>query len=476
MTAKIEMAVIGGGLAGLSCAVRAVELGANVTLFEQGSQDRYPCNSRYSGGMFHLDYRAIDMPVEALVSSLMTECPDDVNRELVEAIARNARRAVGWLEQHGDARFIRVGPQPYEKWVLAPPRPPKPGLVHSGRGPDVVLNRLAAKLGQAVRRGTRAIGVTSVEGGFEIATMSCGKVSKTVARTLVFCDGGFQAQHALLATHVSVDSSLLLQRNAGTGKGFSLTAALALGAALSELKSFYGHLVSRDALHRPDLWPYPMIDGLAKSGILVGADGRRFANEGYTGVYLANRLARCANPGAAFVVFDDDTWWSTGRETRVPPNPVLTDHGGTLWSADSIEALALKGGIDVTGLQRTIDQHNTFARTGDASTLDVPRRVRAARPRPIARAPFHAVPVCAGITYTMGGVLTTARAEVRAAQGGIIPGLFAAGAAAGGIEGGEFIFYLGGLCKALVTGLLSAENAIAYLTADARPRSANFQP
>ena len=479
MTEQVEMVVIGGGLAGLSCATRAAELGANVVVLEQGKEDCYPCNSRYSGGMFHLDYRPVEMPVEALVESLMRTCPDDVNRELVETIARNARRAVGWLERYADARFVRVGPQPYEKWVLAPPRPPKPRLVHRGRGPDVVLNRLSARLGGALRRDTCALGVVRRDDGFEVTTVSSGNPSRIKTSTLVFCDGGFQANPTLVSTHVTSDAALLLDRNAGTGRGFCLEAGRVLGAALSELKSFYGHLVARDALSNPELWPYPMIDGLAKAGVLVGRDGKRFADEGHTGVYLANQVARSADPLGATVIFDHDTWWSTGRETRVPPNPVLTNRGGRLWTDDSIEGLAAKANIDVQSLRDTVERHNDFVRTNDASILDVPRSVARQMPRPIARAPFHAVPVCAGITYTMGGVLTTARAEVRSSAGGIIPGLFAAGAAAGGIEGGARNFYLGGLCKALVLGVLSAENAVSYLKSAAprppQPFNANLE-
>jgi fumarate reductase flavoprotein subunit len=468
----IELVVIGGGLAGLSCAARAAELGASVVVFEQGTEEQYPCNSRYSGGMFHLDYRDIDTPTDALAASLLRECPDDVNRVLVEVIARNARRAVAWLEAHAGARFVRVGPQAYEKWVLAPPRPPKPGLVHPGRGPDVILNNLAAVLGDAVQRGARAVGVARNTDGFEVTTVQNGKVSTTATRALAFCDGGFQANAALVTQHVTDNFAQVLQRNAGTGRGFCLEAGRSLGAALSELKSFYGHLVARDALQNPELWPYPMIDGLAKASVLVGADGKRFADEGHTGVYLANQVARCVDPLGTTVVFDSETWWSTGRETRVPPNPVLTNRGGRLYAGDSIDGLATHAGIDAAGLRDTIGKHNHFVRTGDATALDVPRRTGATRPRPIVRPPFYAVPVCAGITYTMGGLLTSANAEVRATRGGIIAGLYAAGAAVGGIEGGERNFYLGGLCKALVLGLISAESAVAYLQEDALRRPA----
>ena len=38
----LDLIVIGGGLAGLSCAARAAELGVDVVLLEQGREEHYP--------------------------------------------------------------------------------------------------------------------------------------------------------------------------------------------------------------------------------------------------------------------------------------------------------------------------------------------------------------------------------------------------------------------------------------------------
>ena len=43
---------------------------------------------------------------------------------------------------------------------------------------------------------------------------------------------------------------------------------------------FYGHLHSRDAMNTDRLWPRPYADELAAAGIVIDADGRRFADEG----------------------------------------------------------------------------------------------------------------------------------------------------------------------------------------------------
>ena len=66
-----------------------------------------------------------------------------------------------------------------------------------------------------------------------------------------------------------------------------------------------------------------------------------------------------------------------------------------------------------------------------------------------------------GITYTMGGIAIDEHAQVLDLKGVAIPGLFAAGATTGGLEGGENAVYIGGLIKAGVFGLLAAERMLA---------------
>ena len=78
----------------------------------------------------------------------------------------------------------------------------------------------------------------------------------------------------------------------------------------------------------------------------------------------------------------------------------------------------------------------------------------------ICRPPFYAVPLCAGITYTMGGVAVDAQARVLHSAGRPIEGLYAAGGTIGGLEGGPFTGYTGGLAKALVFGRIAGGSII----------------
>jgi fumarate reductase flavoprotein subunit len=80
---------------------------------------------------------------------------------------------------------------------------------------------------------------------------------------------------------------------------------------------------------------------------------------------------------------------------------------------------------------------------------------------PIRQPPFVAVPLCAGLTYTMGGLTIDPQARVLHTEGHPITGLFAGGGSIGGLEGGPYVGYTGGLAKALVFGRIAGAGALA---------------
>ena len=80
------------------------------------------------------------------------------------------------------------------------------------------------------------------------------------------------------------------------------------------------------------------------------------------------------------------------------------------------------------------------------------------KPLPIIKAPFYAVPMVSGITYTMGGIAINDKSQALRADNSIIDGLYAVGASTGGLEGGPKIGYVGGLAKGGITGLAAAEH------------------
>ena len=456
-----DIIIIGAGFSGLTLAARAGELGLKTIVLEQGDGDDYPCNSRYSGGFLHVgndDPTARQDYLIAHIERLTDGLPD---RAFTEAFTGEAPKALAWVKGHG-AQFIRLGNHPGRQWVMAPPRRGQPGLDWKGRGPDAILRRLgqvARSHGGDIRMKTRALrllmdGTKCV--GVEVD--SNGVRSELRARAVAIADGGFQANPDLVRRFVSPQADRVMQRNARTGRGDGLLMAEAVGAKLVGMEAFYGHPLARDAFTNDQLWPHPYLDPMTVSGIVVADDGKRFVDEGRGAIFLANTVAKRANPLDATVIFDEAVWTGPAADKISPPapNPTLEMAKAKIFKAGTIQELAAVAGLPADALSQTVAQYNEALARGTLGSLAVPRSADAYKPLPVAKPPFYAVPMCAGITYTMGGPAIDADARVLHRDGHAIEGLFAVGSASGGLEGGPQVGYIGGLIKAFTLGRRAA--------------------
>jgi hypothetical protein len=87
--------------------------------------------------------------------------------------------------------------------------------------------------------------------------------------------------------------------------------------------------------------------------------------------------------------------------------------GGTLHRAYSIEALAQLAGLPPENLAATVADYNDAVRFNRLLTLLPERSTLSGMPRRIETPPFFAIPICAGITNTMGGIASKAQGRRR---------------------------------------------------------------
>lgn len=457
---EYDVVVVGGGLGGLSSACRAAQLGMKVAVLERGTDIQYACNSRYSGGILHINGHNVDEPVEDLVRAIDELTLGHADKELAQALALDARRAVQWLGEEG-AKYVRVGQIVWQQHVLAPPRPITPGLDWKGRGPDVTLRTLEENLhrrGSVLHRGAAASELMEQGGAcVGIRARLDGEPVDFRAKAVIIADGGYQANLDLIGKYITPAAAKIKQRGAATGMGDGLLMAQALGAAVTDLNAFYGHMLSRDSFHNDKVWPYPQLDELGTAGIVVNDRGERITDEGMGGIYVANMIARLADPLSTWAIFDEDVWNGPGKDARIPANPNLVKAGGIVHQAQTLRELAELIGIPAERFELTVAAYNEALGNGRLASLQPARSTKRIKAMPIGRPPYYAVPLCAGITYTMGGIAIDPHGQVRRASGGSLAGLYAVGAATGGLEGGSGVGYVGGLIKAATFGIRAAE-------------------
>ena len=462
---KFDVIAIGGGFAGLASACRAAELGLRALVLEKKPEERYACNSRYTSGVFVAMGRHALTSAEELESAILASTGALANPELVRAYAGHVRHTVEWIRAQG-GRLLEADASEGKQLILAPPRRFREGLDWEGRGGDVLLRTLEARLlehGGKVLRGTRAASLLMEDGRCAgVLAQQNGAQVQIQSRAVIIADGGFQANPDMVREHICSRPERLLLRAAPGGDGQGIRMAAEVGAATGGYGKFYGHLHHRDALRNNRLWPYPHFDSVAAVSLLVGPDARRFTDEGQGGVCMANAVAKLQDPLSASVVFDDTIWkGKPGTARPVGPNPYLMEGGGALVSAPSIAALAQALGLPAESLSDTVTRHNASVASGAADPLDPPRTNAKFKPLPIDKPPFHGVPLCSGITGTMGGLRINAHAQALREDGSPIAGLYAVGTPVAGLEGGPKASYLGGLSKAFVLGLIAAEHVAA---------------
>jgi 3-oxosteroid 1-dehydrogenase len=229
-----------------------------------------------------------------------------------------------------------------------------------------------------------------------------------------------------------------------------------------------GHLMGMAAgaqtAHLGDAWFMPMVasagaaDFTAHSRgeralphtLIVNGQGKRFVNEPLNyndfGDYFGIKQDGPRNL-PAYVVFDRQ-----GTERYGLLSDFVRDGADQPWltSADTLEALAAKLGIDPAALTTTIERFNTYARRGedpDFGRGQNPWDVRWGDPAQepnaslgtVEQGPFHAVEIRPGTLGTKGGLRINRHSEVLSAgTGEPIPGLYAAGNCASSATPGAY--------------------------------------
>jgi succinate dehydrogenase/fumarate reductase flavoprotein subunit len=441
---RVDLLVLGAGMAGLSAAAEAAGLGATVGVAEKGPE--IGGSAALSAGIF---WAPRDYP------ELRARVPHG-EPALGRALTSDYPAAVDWIRAAGVE-------------MSDPIKGPYFGF---GIGHQIDV----AGFFDWCRRRVEAAGgwVVRETAGRELLRSDGGKISGSrlhgpdgpidaEADAVLLATGGFQGDPELVASFIGPHADRVLVRsNPGSvGDGFRMAEA-AGGAASRSLGGFYGHLVGSPVDDWSERHYLPLTQYHSIYCILVDLNGRRFIDESRGDEYANHAVARLPGP-RAILLADDATRRARVITAPYPRGEVVdrfqaaADAGANYAIADSAEELierVAEWGVPAANLRSTLAAYDRAA-AGRATEGDAPMP---ATPAPLRVPPFHALEVQPAITFPLGGIRIDADGRVLSRDDRPVDGLFAAGADAGGLyhEG-----YGGGLGMSCVFGRRAARAALA---------------
>lgn len=426
---ECDVAVIGGGIAGLSAALGAHAADADVILLEKAPKLQRGGNSAIADAQIRYPHAPDEhcptgQTAEDFFEAFMRVSRGRANRELVQVVVENAADVVDWLTDLGIA---------WEKGypnVAGYRRQPVGGgwqLVdtlykHLERGGVHVAYETAAERLLTDRAG-RVVGVRVLEPEGYTDVRARGGV--------VIACGGFEANPEMRVRYLGRHMDGLILRGSRYNTGDGLRMALDIGALpAGQWGDFHSAVI--DARSTPFECGVTAIY-IFQLGLFVDEDGLRFLDEGEDfrdQTYVKFSKAIMAHKsGVAFSVFDSKP---RTEDPAAWKRAIRTDEDA--FEAPDLRGLAELIDVPADRLQQTVDEYNAACPPGrfDPLVLDgLATRGLAVNKsnwaRPLDTPPYLAYPVTGGMTFTFGGLKSNPNAEVVHSTGRVIPGLYVAG-------------------------------------------------
>lgn len=444
-----DLLVIGSGGTGLTAALQAKELGANVAILEK--MDKIGGNTtRASSGM---NAAETDTQLQqGIIDSYQVFYQDTYrgggqlnNQELLRYFTSHAALAIDWLAGKGIVLndLTITGGMSLKRTHRPSSRAPIGGYLVTGLLKKLAENKIPLFTNVQVNRLLQAANGT-VNG--VTAMLPTGTNKKISASAVILATGGFGASHQLLQKfRPDLADYPTTNQPGATGDGISL--AQAVGGGLIDMDQVQVHpTVQQETDHA-----YLIGEAVRGEGaILVAADGKRFVNELDTRKNVTNAINQLPTK-SAYLIFDSRIRQHV-KAVDFYDQIGLVKHGATLAQLAAEIKIAPKNLVaTVTAWnQQVADQQDSdFGRTTGME-------------RDVSVGPFLAIHIAPAVHYTMGGVRINHQAQVLKENGTPLLGLFAGGEVAGGLHGNN---RLGGnsIAETVVFGRQAGQQACKYL-------------
>lgn len=420
-----DVVVVGAGAAGVGCAIEAKLQGAEVVLLEKHS--RPDGNTLYASGRLcgvgSRFQKGIDDSVEAFLKDEIHETQGVGDVKCLRAFCEMSGETVDWVIDMGAPLSLTKNlPAPnYSRAFFS--------KTDGTTGGSLLLRamiRRMTELGVPMHVDTK---------GFELVTDDACRVVGIKTMTpkgpkiyyarggVVLTTGGFSANEEMRTAYMGPWAARLILRGSTRNTGENILMTKPLGAKLVNLASFYaGPTV-------PETHANPARVSNSQYGMIVGRNGRRCVDESLGQAVRSKQLPQVTPDNRTFIICDAKTDDEDNILTKLLAR--FERLNSPVYKADTIEALADAAGIEKEALVASVKEFNDAIATGTAAKLVPPHNRK--HPHPIATAPFYAIPMSGGIANTYGGPKIDEKGRVVDLDDRPIPGLYAAGAAAGGL-------------------------------------------
>jgi succinate dehydrogenase/fumarate reductase flavoprotein subunit len=453
-----DVIVLGGGGAGLAAAVEAGSQGASVLLLE--AADELGGSTRMSAGVFYAAETSVQRNAGV---------GDSVERMFRYYMALNQ-----WFVEPAMAMRFCAESGPTLEWLIKLGVDyPAEGLYRSGvddtpRGHQCTGGGAAlvqALAGRAVELGTEIrCGVRVLELAAENDAVRGVRADGSVigAGAVVIATGGFGANAGLLREYFP---AALVHGprwsnyfGSPTSRGDGITMTRELGAEVVGKGQGMLNWTAGFSDEPADFCPSWIV--------FVNLDGRRFMAENAP-YAVAGDLIQAQRESRCFAIMDE-----AARASSVDAN-ARRDQLGVgeyTWGAETIQRqyeagrvlragtlteLATLAAIEPEALQNTIAEYNEDVRNGHDR-----RYLKAGELREVISGPFYAIEVRAStFGNTFPGLRIDGDGRVYDEAGAVIPGLFAAGEAAGGVMGPRYVGGGNSISNAIIFGRLAGAGA-----------------
>jgi succinate dehydrogenase/fumarate reductase flavoprotein subunit len=446
-----DLLILGGGLAGLSAGLQALEDGIVPIIVDKASDIGIYSNSAIAGGSFATPYDDSEQAIDDYIADFNKKSKGKGDQDITRVIAENSQAAVDWLAQKGAQFNDPIENPPYSCMKVYA----SPAIFQGMRDLMQTLADKYASDGGEKLVNAKLIDLTLDDAGaVSGARVRSGDGVKTIrAKCTILATGGYVGNKELLEEFVGSDADEILLRGHPTMTGDGILAASRVGAMLRQMGG-------EQSLHIAAVSPDNVSSGNPSNAIAycisINENGERYTDESLG--YVSHGKALMGQPGqTCALVFDADT-------AQVSNVQIVTQQfdklGIPIVQADTIEDLASQIGVDPATLNATVDEFNA-ASDGDRTTgLAVDKTACAVK---VQTPPFYAIyPLQPGCIMGFGGLSCNADAQVLEADGTPIQNLFAAGE----LMGGVFMYdYMAGgsLERSAVFGRIAAKSAEAVI-------------